>query len=120
MHPVIYDILGRLLAETPKRIEGGSAVTASPYVFCWPDGKQWKADWVSREFTKLVKKSGIPPCNLHDLRRSFSTLAQRAGVDRYTVKNLGGWSVVSVVEKHYTGDVQEVHRRAMDRIAGTA
>ena len=68
----------------------------------------------------IGSKCRIAPCSLHDLRRSFSTLAQRAGVDKYTVKDLGGWSVVSVVEKHYTGDVQEVHRRAMDRFAGIA
>ncbi len=58
--------------------------------------------------------------SLHDLRRSFSTLAQRAGVDKYTVKDLGGWSVVSVVERHYTGDVSEAHRKAMQTIAETA
>jgi len=69
---------------------------------------------------KLVALAGIAHCALHDLRRSFSTLAQRAGVDRYTVKDLGGWSVVSVVEKHYTGDVSEAHRRAMAKIAETA
>ena len=76
--------------------------------------------WVTHEFANLVKKAKIDYCTLHDLRRSFSTLAQRAGVDKYTVKDLGGWSVVSVVEKHYSGDVFEAHRRAMDRIAGTA
>lgn len=72
------------------------------------------------EFAKLVTKSGIASCTLHDLRRSFSTLAWRAGVDKYTVKDLGGWSAVSVVERHYTGDVSEAHRRAMKRIAETA
>ena len=120
MHPAVHSILGQLWAETPKRVEGGSIATASPHVFCWPDGKQWKPDWVSREFAKLVTKSGIGPCTLHDLRRSFSTLAQRAGVDKYTVKDLGGWSVVSVVEKYYTGEVNEVYRRAMEKIVKRA
>ena len=32
----------------------------------------------------------------------------------------GGWSVVSVVEKHYTGDVSAAHRRAVTRIAERA
>jgi hypothetical protein len=41
-------------------------------------------------------------------------------VDKYTVKDLGGWSEVSVVEKHYTGDVSEAHRKAMKRFAGAA
>ena len=120
MHPAVNAILSQLWAEMPKRIEGGLAVPARRYVFSWPDGAQWKPDWVSREFAASVAKCRIASCSLHDLRRSFSTLAQRAGVDKYTVKDLGGWSVVSVVEKHYTGDVQEVHRRAMDRFAGIA
>jgi hypothetical protein len=33
---------------------------------------------------------------------------------------IGEWSVVSVAEKHYTGNVDQVLRTAMDRIAGTA
>ena len=89
-------------------------------MFTWPDGKQFKADWVTHEFSRLVKKAGVAYCTLHDMRRSFSTIAQRAGVDKYTVKDLGGWSVVSVVERHYTGDVSEAHRQAMNRIAGIA
>jgi len=68
----------------------------------------------------LVKRAGIDHRTPHDLRRSFSTLAQRAGVDKYTVKDLGGWSVVSVVEKHYTGDLLEVHHKAMQQIVKTA
>jgi integrase len=77
-----------------------------------------KPNWLTREFGRLVKKAGIAACTIHDLRRSWSTLAQRAGIDRFTVKDLGGWSSVSVVERHYTGDVSVTHRRAMDKIAG--
>jgi len=120
MHPDVRAILGQMHEQTPKVIRDGKAVPSATYVFMWPDGKPYKADWVTHEFARLVKKAGIAHCTPHDLRRSFSTIAQRAGVDKYTVKDLGGWSVVSVVEKHYTGDVDEVLRRAMDRIANTA
>jgi integrase len=75
---------------------------------------------LTHEFGRVVKRAGITHYTLHDLRGSFSTLAQRAGVDKYTVKDLGGWSVVSVVEKHYTGDLLEVQRKAMQQIAKTA
>ena len=64
--------------------------------------------------------AGIPHRTPHDPRRSFATIAQRAGVDKYTVKDFGQWSVVSLAEKHYTGNVEQVLRTAMDRIAGTA
>jgi len=109
-----------LHAETPKRIEGGQVVTTIPHVSTWPSGQAHKPDCVTRTFTALVKKSGIVYCTPHDLRRSFSTIAQRAGVDRSIVKDLGGWSEISVLEKHYTGDVSEARRRAMETIAKRA
>ena len=113
------DYLSADAAGNPE-VRDGKAMPKDIYVFCWPDGQQYVADWITHEFARLVKRAGIPHCTPHDLRRSFSTNAQRAGVDKYTVKDLGGWSVVSVVEKHYSGDVSEVHRAAMRRIAGTA
>ena len=101
-------------------VVAGQVVPKPVYVFTWPNGDAYKPNWVTQAFARLVKKAGIAHCTMHDLRRSFSTIAQRAGVDKYTVKDLGGWSVVSVVERHYTGDVSSVHREAMDRIAGIA
>ncbi|OQB85186.1 MAG: site-specific tyrosine recombinase XerC [Planctomycetes bacterium ADurb.Bin126] len=120
MHPLVHRDLTELWNCTSKKIIDGTIVPCSPYVFCWPDGRQWKPDWVSRTFRVLVKGCKIASCTLHDLRRSFSTLAQRRGVDKFTVKDLGGWSEVSVVERHYTGEVPEVLRNAMKKIAGTA
>ena len=101
-------------------VQDGKVVPRHVHVFTLPDGKPYRPDWVTHEFERLVSKAGIAHCTLHDLRRSFSTIAQRAGVDKYTVKDLGGWSVVSVVEKHYTGDVSIAHRKAMARIANSA
>ena len=89
----------------------------SLYAFAWPDGKPFKANWVTHWFEGLVKAAKIADCSIHDLRRSFSTLGQRAGVDRHIIKDLGGWSSVTVVEKHYSGDISPVYREAMDRIA---
>ncbi len=120
MHPLVREVLNQFWQETPKRVEGGEILPSHPYVFCWPGGRPLKRDWVCREFSKLLSKAGVSACTLHDFRRSFSTLAQRAGVDKHIVKDLGGWSVVSVVEKHYTGEIDEVYRRAMDKIIGSA
>ena len=114
----VHQLFTEMWAVVPKIVEAGAARPQSPYVFTWPDGKPFKPDWATHAFSRLVTKAKVKHCTLHDLRRSFSTLAQRAGVDKHTVKDLGGWSVVSVVERHYTGDVSTVHRKAMDRISG--
>ena len=119
MHPDVHEALSGL-AENARtcRVEDGRLVPAAVYVFTWPNGEPYKADWLTHWFSGLVKKADVQHATLHDLRRSFSTTAQRAGVDRSVLKDLGGWSTVGVVEKHYTGDVSAVHRAAMDRIAG--
>jgi integrase len=120
MHPAVYTALKGLAASEPKRIDGGQVVPTSLYAFAWPDGKPFKADWITHWFEGLVKAAKITDCSIHDLRRSFSTLGQRAGVDRHIIKDLGGWSCVTVVEKHYSGDISPVYREAMDRIAKAA
>ena len=118
MHPDVYEVLSGLANGAPSKIEDGRLVPALTYVFTWPDGTPYKADWLTHWFAGLVGKAKVKHCTLHDLRRSFSTLAQRAGVDRHVVKDLGGWSTVGVMERHYSGDISPVYRAAMDRIAG--
>ena len=55
----------------------------------------------------------------HDCRRLFSTPARRAAVGRETVKDLGGWSSIAVVERQNTGETQPALEHAMDRIVKT-
>lgn len=75
------------------------------HVFANNKGGHWHPDTVGGRFTRLVQQVGVARCTLHDLRRSFSTLAQRRGVDVPTIMRLGGWSSAAVVAAHYTGDL---------------
>ena len=123
MRQPVREVLSRLHGQTPKVVAGGNAKPKHPHVFCWDDGHAFKPDWVTRTFATIIGKADVAHCTLHDFRRSFSTLAQRAGIDRETVRDLGGWSTTTVVEKHYTGELPEVFERAvktMDRAAGAA
>lgn len=99
--------------DAPKILDGGKVAMKYPHVFVWPNGNPYKPDWLTHAFAKLVEAAGIPHCTPHDLRRSFSTLMQRAGVDKATVKDLGGWSAISVIERHYTGNIDEALHAAM-------
>ncbi len=116
LRQVVREQLEALHADIPKLVVDGEVRPKHPHCFTWNDGKKYRADWVTNEFSRIVKRAGIPHCSLHDLRRSFSTLAQRAGIDKATVKDLGGWSNIGVVEKHYTGEVPEVSQRAMAKL----
>jgi len=119
LHPKVAAELSALRADVPKVVEGGEQRTKFPHVFTWDNGDPYRADWATVEFRRITAKSGIPACTLHDLRRSFSTHMQRAGVDKATVKDLGGWSTISVVEKHYTGEVVDAWKKAIERLAAS-
>ena len=112
----VLDALKKQWKLESKLVKDQRIQARHPHVFHWDDGRPIKPDWVSREFARVVQRAGIAHCTIHDLRRSFSTLAQRAGVDRSTIKDLGGWSCLAVVEKHYTGEIDEVLRRAMKKL----
>jgi integrase len=108
--------LSALFQATPKVLEGGQYRPKFDHCFVWPDGSRYLVDWLTREFTRIAKDAKISPATLHDLRRSFSTLAQRAGVDSVVMQRLGGWADLTTVRKHYTGDVTEADRRAIDQL----
>ena len=123
LRQMVREQLKLLYADVPKIVVDGRVQPKHPHVFTWDDGRPFTKFWASHEFARIAKRAGISHCSLHDLRKSFSTLAQRAGIDKAVVKDLGGWSTIGVVEKHYTGEVAEASQRAMaqlDAVQGVA
>jgi integrase len=48
---------------------------------------------------RLEKKSGYP-CNAHVFRRTFACLLRKAGVDVMTIKDLGRWESLEMVQRY--------------------
>jgi len=48
---------------------------------------------------RLRDKTGLA-CNPHTFRRSFAVLLRKAGVDCLTIRDLGRWESVSMVERY--------------------
>ena len=48
---------------------------------------------------RLKKKSGLP-CNPHTFRRTFACLLRKAGVDSLTIKDLGRWESIEMVQRY--------------------
>jgi len=62
--------------------------------------------WVSHQFQRIAKAAGID-ATLHDLRRSFSSHIQAAGMPSLFLTKLIGHTDTIVTEKHYTGFEEE-------------
>ena len=48
---------------------------------------------------RLEEKTGLP-CNPHTFRRTFACLLRKAGVDTMTIKDLGRWESLEMVQRY--------------------
>ncbi len=66
-----------------------------------PDGNIWGLNrWgVISMLHRLEEETGIT-CNPHVFRRTFACLLRRAGVDTMTIKDLGRWESLEMVERY--------------------
>ena len=76
----------RLLEVLPKE---GRAVTVSIY-------------YSTQRIHELCKKAGLPEVGLHDLRRTYASLAYHLGIGDMEIMLTGGWSNLQTVRKIYT------------------
>ena len=68
------------------------------YIFAEEDGE---TPWdFTHTFATAAKKAGIPGLHLHDLRHTFASRRAMAGVDLLTIKELGGWKTLAMVERY--------------------
>jgi site-specific recombinase XerD len=67
-----------------------------------PDGNNiWGLNkWgIESMLNRLRKETGLP-CNPHTFRRTFACLLRKAGVDTMTIKDLGRWESLEMVQRY--------------------
>ncbi len=66
-----------------------------------PNGNIWGINnWgIAAMLRRLEAKTGLP-CNPHTFRRTFATLLRKAGVDAMTIKDLGRWESLEMVQRY--------------------
>lgn len=86
-----------------------------PYVFQTEAGTRIGNNTL-RTFRGIAKRAGIPPCTIHDLRRTFVSHLAMAGVNEAVAQKLAGHASISTTLKHYTGILPEALRAAPLRL----
>jgi len=66
-----------------------------------PDGNLWGLnEWgITSMLRRLEVKTGIT-CNPHTFRRTFAVLLRKAGIDTMTIKELGRWESLEMVQSY--------------------
>ncbi|MBM0258806.1 site-specific integrase [Micromonospora sp. 4G55] len=99
------------------RLSAGKDWPDTGLFFVRPDGRAWHPNSVTQRFRRLVKKAGLPPIRLHDLRHGAATLALDAGVDIKVVSDQLGHSTTTLTRDTYQSVVKRLHREAADAVA---
>ena len=118
LDPVTVDVLRRHRRDqVVKRTAAADAWIETGLVFTRPDGGHVDPASVSHEFRRLVRRSGLPPIRLHDLRHTAASLALQAGVPLKVVSEQLGHSSVAFTADIYTSVLPAVAQAAARAVA---
>ncbi|MFC2045332.1 tyrosine-type recombinase/integrase [Chloroflexota bacterium] len=69
--------------------------------FCPNGGNIWGINecGITSMLRRLKKETGLP-CNPHTFRRTFACLLRKAGIDTMTIKDLGRWESLEMVQRY--------------------
>jgi integrase len=88
----------------------------SGYVFTRANGFAWDPNELSRQFSRLVKRKGLPRFRFHDLRHGYASLAFAAGVSLRGVSESLGHSAIGVTDAIYVHLRDDTKREKADRL----
>lgn len=83
-------------------------------VFTMPDGRPWNPDNVSQAFERFIKRLGLPPIRLHDLRHCAASLSLAAGLSMKAIQALLGHASYSLTADTYTSLLPQFNKEAAD------
>ena len=102
---------------------GDAYLDAIGYVYVREDGKTYYPDTVEKQLKKFLKKHGLPPVGLHELRHTYCSRLLTGGIDLTTVQHLMGHSdprMTLGVYAHVSPEKAEQARGAMRRCLESA
>lgn len=110
--------------QQDERALVGSAWKEEDLVFTNALGGPLRANHVlQRQFTPLLRRTGLPLIRFHDLRHTAATLMLRQGIHPKIVAEMLGHSTVSMtldIYSHVIPDMQRGATEALDRLLGSA
>jgi len=96
----------KVLGKGRKEAYAAFGELSENYLKTWfgqyqPDGNIWGlSEWgIASMLRRLEKDTGLP-CNAHTFRRTFACLLRKAGVDTMTIKDLGRWESLEMVQRY--------------------
>lgn len=105
----------RLRGELERYIQGqrgGHVGPAEWWFLRRTDGGRLRA--TDERVRRAYEAAGLTPQGLHVLRRTWASRLAERGVNAETIRRMGGWSSLEVVQRSYFNIAEEVMRQAAE------
>ncbi len=87
------------------------------YVFARPGGRRYTPGYLTRRFVRLIRREGLPPIRLHDLRHGAATLALAGGADLKMIQAMLGHASIVLTADTYTSVLPDLARTTAAAVA---
>lgn len=102
------------------RAEYKNAYDDNDYVVVMEDGRPFRPNYLSELFGKFLADNGLPKIVLHELRHTFASLSNQAGIPAYNIGKALGHSTPAITQKIYTHLLDQTHTQAVEGVAAIA
>lgn len=100
-------------AERAKVVRYLPGVAKPDLVFSRQDGSPYGLTYYSQHFALLLKKAGLPPIRLHDLRHLHATMLLEAGINPKVVSERLGHSTIVLTLDTYSHVLPTMQQQAV-------
>ena len=97
-----------------------NAYADNDYVVVMEDGKPFRPNYLSELFGKFLADNDLPKIVLHELRHTFASLSNQAGIPAYNIGKALGHSTPATTQKIYTHLLDRTHTQAVEGVAAIA
>ena len=102
------------------RAEYKNVYDDNDYVVVMEDGRPFRPNYLSELFGKFLADNDLPKIVLHELRHTFASLSNQAGIPAYNIGKALGHSTPATTQKIYTHLLDETHTQAVEGVAAIA
>lgn len=116
--PLSPAVATALAAHRERTIAEGFVPTATGPVFTNRRGTALSGAWLTHHFYELLEAAGIPRLPFKNLRTTFASRLDEAGVSELTIATLLGHSRTATTKRHYIAQTPESAVAAIERLVG--
>jgi integrase len=116
--PEIIELLTKIktIQDENKKILGSGYID-NEYVMSWENGEAYRPNYISDLFKKIIDDNKLPSLKLHDLRHTFSSIANDLGISIHDISKALGHSDIGTTSKIYTHIFDKTHKKAINKLA---